>query len=147
MKILNNIVIYLTSSFFAISPAQAKSKTEWYKTFENESATFYIDTYMLIYENKYRMFWMVENLKKPFLGKYNSILKYKFLDCKGRRSKTFNSFAYVQKMALGKESLKLPNDISWIENSIDPSTLSLFNQICNNPYLLSKTRGLNKKQK
>ena len=56
MKILNNFAIFLIASFFAISISQAKNETEWYKTFENESATFYVDTYMLIYENGYRMF-------------------------------------------------------------------------------------------
>ena len=66
MKILNNCAIFLIASFFAISTSQAKSKTEWYKTFDNESATFYVDTYMLIYENGYRMFWLVEDLKKAF---------------------------------------------------------------------------------
>jgi hypothetical protein len=142
MKILNNCAILLIISFFTISTSQAKSKTEWYKTFDNESATFYVDTYMLIYENGYRMFWLVEDLKKPFLKKYNSILKYKFLDCKGNRSKTFQSFAYEQKMAEGRESLKLPNDASWLDNTKDLSMLSSSNQICNDPYLLSKTRGL-----
>ena len=142
MKTINNFAIFLIASFFAISTSQAKSKTEWYKTFENESATFYVDTYMLIYENGYRMFWLVEDLKKPFLKKYNSILKYKFLDCKANRSKTFQSFAYEQKMAEGKESIKLPNDTSWLENSEDPSVLVSGNQICNDPYLISKTRGL-----
>ena len=142
MKILNNFAIFLIASFFAISTSQAKSKAEWYKTFDNESATFYVDTYMLIYENGYRMFWLVEDLKKPFLKKYNSILKYKFLDCKGNRSKTFQSFAFEQKMAEGRESLKLPNDASWIDNTKDLSMLSSSNQICNDPYLLSKTRGL-----
>jgi len=142
MKILNNFTIFLIASFFAISTSQAKSKTEWYKTFDNESATFYVDTYMLIYENGYRMFWLVEDLKKPFLKKYNSILKYKFLDCKGNRSKTFQSFAYEQKMAEGRESLKLPNDASWLDNTKDLSMLSSSNQICSDPYLLSKTRGL-----
>jgi len=142
MKILNNFAILLIASFFAISTSQAKNKTEWYKTFENESANFYIDTYMLIYENGYRMFWLVEDLKKPFLKKYNSILKYKFLDCKANRSKIFQSFAYEQKMAEGKESLKLPNDAFWFDNTKDPSMLSLSKQICNDPYLLSKTRGL-----
>ena len=142
MKILNNFSIFLIVCFIPISASQAKNKTEWYKTFENESATFYVDTYMLIYENGYRMFWLVEDLKKPFLKKYNSILKYKFLDCKGNRSKTFQSFAYKQKMAEGRESLKLPNDASWFDNTKDLSMLSSSNQICNDPYLLSKTRGL-----
>jgi len=142
MKILNNFAIFLIASFFAISTSQAKNKTEWYKTFENDSASFYIDTYMLIFENGYRMFWLVEDLKKPFLKKYNSILKYKFLDCKVNSSKTFQSFAYEQKMAEGRESLKLPNDASWLDNKKDASMLSLSNLICNDPYLLSKTRGL-----
>jgi len=119
MKILNNFAIFLIAIFFAISTSQAKNRTEWHKTFENESATFYVDTYMLIYENGYRMFWLVEDLKKPFLDKYNSILKYKFLDCKANRSKTFQSFAYEQKMAEGRESLKLPNDASWLDNTKD----------------------------
>jgi len=142
MKILNNFAIFLIASFFAISLSQAKNKTEWYKIFENESATFYIDTYMLIYENGYRMFWLVEDLKKPYLKKYNSILKYKFLDCKANRSKTFQSFAYEQKMAQGSDSLKLPNDTSWLDNTKDSLMLSSSNQICNEDYLLSKTRGL-----
>ena len=142
MKILNNFSIFLIVCFIPISASQAKNKTEWYKTFDNESATFYVDTYMLIYENGYRMFWLVEDLKKPFLKKYNSILKYKFLDCKGNRSKTFQSFAYEQKMAEGRESLKLPNDASWLDNTKDLSMLSSSNQICSDPYLLSKTRGL-----
>ena len=142
MKILNNFAIFLIASFFAISTSQAKNKTEWYKTFENESATFFIDTYMLVYENGYRMFWIVEDLKKPFLKKYNSILKYKFLDCEANRSKTFQSFAYEKNMAQGKESLKLPNDGSWIDNAIDLSMSYSSNQICNDPYLISKTRGL-----
>jgi len=142
MKILNNFAIFLIAIFFAISSSQAKNKTEWYKTFENESATFFIDTYMLVYENGYRMFWIVEDLKKPFLKKYNSILKYKFLDCEANRSKTFQSFAYEKNMAQGKESLKLPNDASWIDNTIDLSMSYSSNQICNDPYLISKTRGL-----
>ena len=142
MKILNNFAIFLIAIFFAISTSQAKNKTEWYKTFENESATFFIDTYMLVYENGYRMFWIVEDLKKPFLKKYNSILKYKFLDCEANRSKTFQSFAYEKNMAQGKESLKLPNDASWIDNAIDLPMSYSSNQICNDPYLISKTRGL-----
>jgi len=97
---------------------------------------------MLIYENGYRMFWLVEDLKKPYLKKYNSILKYKFLDCKANRSKTFQSFAYEQKMAQGSDSLKLPNDTSWLDNTKDSLMLSSSNQICNEDYLLSKTRGL-----
>ena len=141
MKMLNNFAIFIIC-FFAILTTKAENKTEWYKTFENESATIYINTYMLIYENGYRMFWLVENLKKPFLDKYNSILKYKFLDCKANRSKTFQSFAYEQKMAEGRESLKLPNDASWLDNIKDLSMLSSSNQICSDPYLLSKTRGL-----
>jgi len=142
MKILNNFAIFLIACFFAISISQAKNKTEWYKTFENESTTFYVDTYMLIYENGYRMFWLVEDLKKPFLKKYNSILKYKFLDCKANKSKTFQSFAYEQKMVGGKESLKLPNDTSWIDNKTNPSLLSISQQVCSDPYLKEKTRGL-----
>ena len=141
MKILNNFAIFLIACFFAISTSQAKNKTEWHKTFENESAIYYIDTYMLIYENGYRMFWLVEDLKKPFLKKYNSILKYKFLDCKANRSKTFQSFAYEQKMALGRGTLKLPNDTSWLDNSKDSSMNSTGIQICNDRYLISKTRG------
>ena len=142
MKILNNFAIFLIACFFAISTSQAKNKTEWHKTFENESAIYYIDTYMLIYENGYRMFWLVEDLKKPFLKKYNSILKYKFLDCKANRSKTFQSFAYEQKMAKGSESLKLPNDPSWFDNSNNQYMSITKNLICNDPYLISKTRGL-----
>jgi len=142
MKILNNFAIFLIASFFAISTSHAKNKTEWYKTYENESATFYVDTYMLIYENGYRMFWFIEDLKKPFLKKYNSILKYKFLDCKTNRSKTFQTFAYVQKMAQGKDFLKLPSNTSWFDNSKDPSIHSLSEQICNDPFLLLKTKGL-----
>jgi len=38
--------------------------------------------------------------------------------------------------------LKLPNDASWLDNTKDLSMLSSSNQICNDPYLLSKTRGL-----
>ena len=143
MKISNKFTFFLITCFFAVSLGQAKNKTEWYKTFENESASFYIDTYMLIYENGYRMFWIVEDLKKPFLKKFNSILRYKFLDCEKNISKTFQSFAYVQKMAQGKDSLKLPNDTSWLDNTNDASMLSSSNLICNEPYLLSKTKGLN----
>ena len=143
MKISNKFTFFLITCFFTVSLVQAKNKTEWYKTFENESASFFIDTHMLIYENGYRMFWIVEDLKKPFLKKYNSILSYKFLDCEKNISKTFQSFAYVQKMAQGKDSLKLPNDASWLDNNNDASMLTSSNLICNEPYLLSKTKGLN----
>jgi len=142
MKILNNLAVYLIACFFTVSSVQAKNKTEWYKVFENDSATFYVDTYMLIYENGYRMFWLVEDLKKPFLKKYKSILKYKFLDCEKNTSKTFQSFAYKLEMAQGTESIKLPNDTSWNKNDSEKSILSLTYKLCNDPYLLSKTRGL-----
>ena len=78
MRILNNFAIFLIASFFTISISQAKNKTEWYKTFENELAIFYVDTYMLIYENGYRMFWLVEDLKSLFLKNIIAFLSINF---------------------------------------------------------------------
>ena len=142
MQILTNFAKFLIVSFLAISISQAKNKTEWYKTFENESSAFYVDTYMLIYDNGYRMFWMVEDLKKPYLEKYNSILSYRFLDCSKKSSKTFKSFAYNGKQANGEQILNLPVDKDWIDNSKITFLKVSSDLICNDPYLLSKTKGL-----
>jgi len=143
MKILNNFAIFLITSFFAISIAQSKDKTEWYKTFENESATFFIDTHMLIYENGYHMFWLIENFKKPFLKRYKSILRYTFFDCKRKTYKFFNSFAYASQMASGKDFIKLPHNNSWSDSSNKESIFKTLDLICNDSYIKTKTRGLN----